>query len=271
MRSLADALAEILGTLRSRQPLIHHITNFVAMNDVANVTLCLGALPIMAHAPEEVANVVRQAQALALNMGTPTRDRLDSMAIAAREANAARVPIILDPVGAGASPWRTAMAWQLLKGVQVTIIRANRGEVAALLGDERRVRGVEAIGPSQDAEALACELSSRTGAIVAITGARDLMTDGSRLMAVDNGHPLLATVSGGGCMATACVACCAAVAEDPLMGAAAGLVIMGLAEERAATQARGPGSFKVALMDVLAALTPDDVHAGARCSILSGG
>jgi len=277
-----DRVAAGLARLRQQRPLIHHITNDVVMNDTANATLCLGGLPVMAHAAEEVAEMVGQAGALLLNLGTLTAEQVESMYLAGRRANERGIPIVLDPVGAGATRFRTQTALALLDELRVAVVRGNLGEIAALAGQEGMVRGVEsvaaapgALGPGgADPQSIADELAGHWRTVVAITGARDVVSDGRRMLGVDNGHPWLATVTGTGCMATTAVAAFAAVEPDHLLAAAAALACFGLAAEAAAggtdversagPGAPGPASFKVALLDRLYHLSPQDLAAGAR-------
>src|SRR5207302_3124496 len=135
-----------LHEIRERKPLVHQITNYVVMNETANATLALGALPVMAHAPEEVEEMVRLASALVLNIGTLSEHWVESMLLAGGAANARGIPVVLDPVGAGATTYRTETARRILDLVDVTVLRGNAGEVATLVGVAAEVRGVESIG-----------------------------------------------------------------------------------------------------------------------------
>jgi len=263
----ARAMAEVFARLREARPLVHHITNDVVTNDTANVTLHVGAAPVMAVAPEEVADMVTAAGVLLLNIGTLTVERLEAMQLAAARAAELGRPIVLDPVGAGATAFRTAAATELLDAFPVTIVRGNAGEIGSLAGTGGEVRGVDSLAGDGTAREAAAALAHRWRTTAAATGARDVVSDGRRQVEVANGHVLLAAITGSGCMATTVVACCAAVEPDALLAAATGLVVIGLAGERAAQVAAGPGSFKVALLDALAALTPDDVAAGARVAV----
>ncbi len=251
----ADA-ASILARIRARRPLVHHVTNVVTVNDVANVTLALGAAPVMAQAPEEVEEMVAGAAALALNTGTPTAQAIEAMLLAGRRANAAGIPVILDPVGVGATAFRTAQVGRVVAAIRIACVRGNAGEIAALAGHAGGVRGVDAAGGAEIADRLAQAqtVARRTGAAVAATGPVDLVTDGARVARIDRGHPLLAQISGSGCMVTAVIAACAAVEPDALAAAAAGLLCFAIAAECAAETARGPGTFRAGLIDSLAAL-----------------
>jgi len=264
MIALSTHTAELLTKLRRAQPLVHHITNFVVMNDTANVTLHIGALPVMAHAKEEVAEMVALAGALVLNPGTLTPDWVEAMLVAGRRANELSVPIVLDPVGAGATTLRTESNLRLLDELDITILRGNLGEVSVLAGLGGEVKGVESISAGAEAKEVAQAMARQWGLTVAITGQRDIISDGERTVAVDNGHVWLTTITGSGCSATTMVAAFAAVESDPVLAATAGLVCYGLAAEQAAEVARGPASFKVALFDALYNLTPEAVQLGAR-------
>lgn len=262
--------AQALAHLRQEKPLLHHITNLVVMNDTANLTLHLGGLPVMAHDRHEVSEMVAHARALILNVGTLSADWVEAMRLAAKAAAERGIPVVLDPVGAGATRVRTETDTQLLSELAIAIVRGNAGEVAALAGAGGEVRGVESISAPSDMVAVARQLALRYRTVVAVTGARDLVVDGRRALAVDNGHRWLTTLTGTGCMATTAVAAFAAVERDPLLAAAYGLATYGLAAELAAAHAAGPASFKVALFDQLYHLTPEQLAAGARISALEG-
>lgn len=254
----------LLARVREARPLVHLITNTVTQNDVANATLAIGAAPVMAQAPEEVEAMVAQAGALVLNLGTPTVERVDAMLRAARRAGAEGIPVVLDPVGAGATPFRTAQIERLLGEIRLACVRGNAGEIAALAGRPGAVRGVDA-APGEAAEdgraRLAAALAARLHCAVAATAEVDVVTDGARLVRLAHGHPWLRQVTGSGCMATACIGAFAAVEPDALAAAVAGLACFEIAAEHAARIAAGPGSFRVALFDALAALDPGAVAA----------
>ena len=254
---------ESLRRLRESKPLVHQITNYVVMNETANATLALGALPVMAHAPEEVEEMAGLAGALVLNIGTLSSHWVEAMLAAGRVANERGIPVVLDPVGAGATRYRTETARLILAEVDVTVLRGNAGEVATLLGADAEVRGVESISAGDPAE-LAREAALCLGVVASVTGPVDHVSDGMRTLAIANGHPLLASITGTGCMSSALTGCFLAVADSPLDGAAAALVAFGVAGEDAAVGAKGPGSFHVALYDALAALDPANLDARAR-------
>ena len=258
---------QTLRELRKRKPLVHQITNYVVMNETANATLALGALPVMAHAREEVEEMVALAGALVLNIGTLSPHWVDAMLLAGKAANVHGIPVVLDPVGAGATRYRTETARRLLDEVKVAVLRGNQGEVATLVGVEAEVRGVESIGAGSEPADLARTAARNLGLVAAVTGPVDHVSDGDRVLAVANGHELLATVTGTGCMSSAITGCFLAVARDrPLEAAAEALAAFGVAAEDAAPAAKGPGSFHVGLYDALAGLEPETLDARARIS-----
>jgi hydroxyethylthiazole kinase len=254
-----------LGTVRDRKPLVHQITNYVVMNETANATLALGALPVMAHAREEVEEMVALASALVLNIGTLSPHWVDAMLAAGKAANAAGVPVVLDPVGAGATKYRTDTARRILEQVQVAVLRGNQGEVATLVGVQAEVRGVESIGVGGEPAELARAAARNLGLVASVTGPVDHVSDGKSVVAVSNGHELLAAVTGTGCMSSAITGCfLAAKRDEPLEAAAEALVAFGVAGEDAARDAKGPGSFHVGLYDALAALDPETLDSRAK-------
>ena len=241
-----------LVLIRERKPLVHQITNYVVMNETANATLSLGALPVMAHAPEEVEEMASVAGALVLNIGTLSKHWIEAMLLAARAANAAGAPVVLDPVGAGATTLRTETAKRILAEADIAVVRGNQAEIATLAGRQAEIRGVESIGAADSAADLAKFAATELGCVVAVTGPVDHVSDGQQLISVANGHELLGTVSGTGCMSTAMTGCFLAVGADrPLEAAAEALVAFGVAGEDAAGGAKGPGSFHVNLYDAL--------------------
>ena len=253
-----------LATLRERKPLVHNITNYVVMNETANAILALGALPVMAHARDEVAEMVGLAGALVLNIGTLEESWIDAMLLAGAAANEQGIPVVLDPVGAGATAYRTQTAKRILDEVDVTVLRGNAGEIGTLVGAAAEVRGVESIDTGADAAGLAREAASALGVVASVTGAVDHVSDGDRVIAISNGHALLASITGTGCMSSALTGCFLAGSDDPLEAAAEALVAFGVAGEDAAAGAKGPGSFHVALYDALAALDPASLTTRGR-------
>jgi hydroxyethylthiazole kinase len=255
-----------LGQLRERKPLVHNITNYVVMNETANAILALGALPVMAHAEEEVAEMVGLAGALVLNIGTLSERWIEAMLAAGKAANERGVPVVLDPVGAGATSYRTRTAQRLLDELEVAVLRGNAGEVATLVGVEAEVRGVESVGAGGDPAQLAGEAARTLGLVASVTGAVDHVSDGERSAAIANGHALMASITGTGCMSTAITGCFLAAQDDSFAAAVEALVAFGVAGEDAAAEAKGPGSFHVALYDALAGLDPATLSSRAKVS-----
>lgn len=250
--------------LREKSPLIHNITNWVVTNLTANVILCVGASPVMAHAREEVAQMASFAGALVLNIGTLTSDLIEAMIVAGKSANEHKVPVLLDPVGAGATALRTESCLRILDEIEVSIIRGNAAEVMAITGEEAEIRGVDSLTDSESAEQAAKKLAVKRSATVAVTGKVDIITDGERTYRVANGHPLLGRVTGTGCSSTATIGCFAAVMADRTQAAACALSYFGMAGEKAAAKHSSPGSFAVSLLDSLYDLTEDEIAKMAK-------
>jgi hydroxyethylthiazole kinase len=253
-----EAARLALERIAAERPLLHHLTNFVTANDSANLALAYGALPVMAPALEEVREMASAAQALVLNLGTLSVDLVEAMVAAGEAAAASGAPIVLDPVGAGATRLRTEAAHRLLRELPVTVLRGNRGEIGALLG-AGTVRGVEATG-AEDPAQVARAAHERFGVVVAVTGAVDVVVGGGFSREVANGHPLLAGITGSGCMATTAIAALLTAEGAPDLHTALALATYGLAAERAASGARGPGTFRPRLLDEVAALGMRGVH-----------
>jgi hydroxyethylthiazole kinase len=247
--------AEVLRRIGVDRPLIHHITNYVTVNLVANTTLSTGALPVMAHAMEEVEEMTTLASALVLNIGTLDPDQIEAMVLAGGRANERGTPVVLDPVGAGATTLRTKMAERLLSELEISAVCGNAGEVATLGGLSAEVRGVESL--SGDAQVAAEQAARAFGVTVAASGETDYVSDGSLTLAVENGHPLMGCVVGLGCASTAVVGCFAAVGGGDPETVAEALAYFGCAGEVAAGGAGGPGTFEPRLLDALAELARD--------------
>ena len=256
--------AESLKKIRETKPLVHNITNYVAMNFTANILLAAGASPVMAHAENEVEEMVSIAKALVLNIGTLDDAWIAAMLKAGKKATALGVPIILDPVGAGATKLRTETAKRILGETRVTLVRGNASEILALGGGAAKTKGVDAADSVDAAAERAGMLARELGTPVAITGAVDFITDGRRVLRVANGHPLMGGVTGTGCGATAVIGAFAGVDADAVSAAATALAYYGLAGEHAADGAAGPGSFMIRFLDALHALTAEDVLVGGK-------
>jgi hydroxyethylthiazole kinase len=188
--------ASLLTRVREARPLVHHITNYVTVNDCANITLAVGAAPVMADAPEEVAEMAGMADTLVLNIGTLSSTQIEAMLLAGKAAMARGIPVVLDPVGAGATVFRTATALRLIEGLDIAVLKGNAGEIGTIAGIEARVRGVDSAGLSGDPAEVCSRLAARLGCVVAMSGPVDVVADGSRVAFVENGHPLMGAVSG---------------------------------------------------------------------------
>jgi hydroxyethylthiazole kinase len=262
---LAELTAQSLARIRERTPLIHNITNFVVMNDTANVLLALGASPVMAHAIEEVREMVAYAGALVLNIGTLEERWIEAMIAAGEEANARGIPVVLDPVGAGATTFRTATTERIRSRVKVAVVRGNAAELATIAGMEAKIRGVDSVD-SGDPALAAGLAAARFGGAAVVSGAVDYVSDGSRAAEIHNGHPLMGRITGSGCMATATVGAFLAVEPDPFLAAAEAMIAFGIAGELAAERSAGPGTFRQQLMDAVAMLDKATILARTRAS-----
>ncbi|EKP95202.1 hydroxyethylthiazole kinase, sugar kinase family [Thermaerobacter subterraneus DSM 13965] len=269
--SWAAEAARVLARIRHRRPLVHHLTNYVVMNWTANITLALGASPLMAPEPEEFPAIAAAAEALVLNIGSLRAG--DEAVFKAAQAEALRHgrAVVVDPVGAGFTPLRTRLALDLLAG-GATAVRGNGGEILALAGaGTGRTRGVDS-GAVEEGEVLeaAQALARRYRCVVVASGPVDLVTDGLQAWRVANGHPWLAAVTGGGCGATTAVAVFLAGSVAPLKDATLAMAVYGLAAQRAAERTSGPGSFQAAFLDELYRLGAGGTGDAEGLSILPG-
>jgi hydroxyethylthiazole kinase len=255
-----------LQLIRERKPLIHQITNYVVMNETANATLALGALPVMAHAIEEVEEFAAVADAVVLNIGTLSTPWVDAMLLAGIVANQKGIPVVLDPVGAGATRFRTETSLRILDQVDVAVLCGNAAECASLVGIETKIRGVESQGVEGNLDELARAAALKFDVIASMSGPTDHISDGAHSVSVSNGHPMLASITGTGCMSSAITACFLSVSNSSFEGALAARVAFGVAGEDAAAKANGPGSFHVLLYDAIAALDPHTLDARAKFS-----
>jgi hydroxyethylthiazole kinase len=264
MPIFAHAAAQNLSTVRAKAPLVHNITNLVVMNYTANALLAMGASPVMAHALEEVEEMAALAGALVLNIGTLTAEWVESMLKAGRSASRAGTPVILDPVGSGATALRTSTAGRIIAETRPAVVRGNASEILSLREAGSRTRGVDSRHGVDQAADAARSLAAELQCVLAITGPVDLVTDGRRVVRVANGHPLMGRVTGTGCTATAAIAAFLTVDPDPLRAAATALAYFGLAGETAARSASAPGSFMIGMLDALYTITPEQLEAGCK-------
>lgn len=265
--TLAASAAELLSALREAPPLTHCITNAVVTGFTANVLLALGAAPAMVDIVGEAGIFAGVASGLLINLGTPTPEQGAASLEAVAGATASGTPWVLDPVAIGALPVRTALAHELASS-RPTAIRGNASEILALAGLSAGGRGVDATDTTDAAADAALTLASRHGSVVAVSGAVDLITDGRRVLRIENGDESLTRVTGGGCALGAVMAAFLGVARtvgaDPLTAVASASLVYTIAAEQAAAQAAGPGSFAVAFLDALAAVRPSELTAAAR-------
>jgi hydroxyethylthiazole kinase len=257
----AAAVWTDIRAIRAQAPLVHNITNYVVMNTTANALLALGASPVMAHAEDEVEEMTGIARALVLNIGTLSAPWVEAMMKAGRVARRNGLPIVLDPVGAGATRFRTATARRLLRDARPAVIRGNASEIRALYTAEHETKGVDSAHGSEEAIEAAQALAKHYDCAVSVSGVTDLIVSGGAVIRVSNGHPMMPRVTGLGCSATALTGAFAAVNHSPLLAAAHAMAVMGIAGEIAATHAAGPGSFQVHFLDALYLLQESDIRA----------
>jgi len=254
----AVEIGHTLTALRERTPLVQCLTNVVVTQWTANVLLALGAAPAMVDNVHEAGPFAEIAGAVLINLGTPYDDTSAAMTAAVHAAGLRGTPWVLDPVAAGALAWRTTLAHDLLAIAPPAIIRGNASEILALAGGAGG-RGVDAVDTPEAAAQIAAQLAEASSTVVAVSGAVDHLTDGSRLVRVGNGHPWLTLVTGAGCALGAMMAACAAAVDDPLLAATAATAMLTVAADEAAQRSTGPGSFAVEVLDQLAALTPQSL------------
>ena len=246
-----EHLKRDLALVRAQSPLVHNITNYVAMNFSANALLAIGASPVMAHAVEEMDDMVSIASALVINIGTLDAEWVRGMLRAGRAARRLGKPIVLDPVGAGATPYRTQTAWELIRECQPTIIRGNASEIMALVNSDIKSKGVDSSQSSDDAVEAARQLAQSTGAVVVISGATDYITDGTHTETVTYGSPLMTRVTAMGCTASSMVGAFAGINPDPFEASLHAMMVMGICGERAVAKNDSPGSLMINFLDEL--------------------
>jgi len=261
MQITAAEIYRSMEMIRQNAPVVHNITNYVVMNNTANALLALGASPVMAHAAEEVEEMVNIASALVINIGTLSKSWIASMLKAAAQAGKKDIPIIIDPVGAGATTYRTKTARDLIGNNPPAVIRGNASEIMALSDDSTRTKGVDIA---------ARNLSEIYKCVVCVSGAVDYVVEGSKIIKVGNGHPLMTKVTGLGCTASALCGAFAAVEKSAFTATAGAMTVMGIAGEMAAEGCPGPGSFQVRFLDALYSLTEEDLRRRLRIAPENG-
>lgn len=265
-----EALIADLEKIRATAPLVHNITNYVVMEVTANALLAIGASPVMAHSTEEVQDMTALAGSLVLNIGTLSPGWVEAMNLAAAKALDTGTPAVLDPVGCGATPYRTAVSRSLLDTGACRAVRGNASEIAALAGEAVVTKGVDSTASTDAVEHLGKALAERHKVAVTLSGAVDVVTDGATVVRIGNGDPMMSRITGMGCTATAMVGAFLAVNPDPLAASAHAMILLGLAGELAARGVEGPGSFRVAILDELYNLQPQDILSGWKAEVVEG-
>lgn len=267
-KSYLQAFAKLNTAMREKSPLVHNITNYVTVNDVANATLAIGASPIMADAIEEAANIASISSALVINIGTLNARTVESMIAAGRAANEKNIPIVFDPVGAGASAFRNKTTERLLQELKISILRGNLSEISFIAGVSASTKGVDVSegDSANDAQAICQKVAKERNCSVVVTGKTDFVSDGLRLAKVDNGVALLSKVTGTGCMTSAITGAYAGASDDMFVAALAGVSSMGIAGEIAFEKSadKGTGSFRVSLIDALSQLQAETILKRAK-------
>lgn len=253
-------IPDSLEKIRDQKPLVHHITNWVTIYDCANVVRAIGALPVMAHAIEEVEQMTSIADALVLNIGTLTTTLVESMILAGKKANEKNIPIVLDAVGVGATNLRTGKVKEILKEVKISILKGNSSEIGTLAGLEAETKGVEAISVKGNLVEIAKKLADKENLTVVITGKEDIVSDGKDSLVCKNGHELMSKFVGTGCMAASVIGAFAAVEKNCTSASVSALCCFGIAGEQAAKTAQGPGSYKVNFFDEIYRLNKDSIE-----------
>ncbi len=262
--SLASAAFADCCRIREQNPLVVNITNNVVTNVTANALLALGASPAMTHAPADAAELAGLARAVVLNMGTPGEENVASMLAATRAAHAAGVPVVFDPVAAGATAWRREVARKVLDAAPLAVIRGNASEILYLAGENAVFKGADSVHGSEAAASAAARLAASFGCVVCVSGAVDVISDGRQTVRLAGGHPLMTRVTGLGCTATALVGAFLAVNADAMRATVHAMAVMAAAGSLAASRAAGPGSLAVQFLDILHALAEADLTLGAR-------
>lgn len=256
-----NKIIELLERVKEKNPLVHHITNYVTVNDCANITLAIGASPVMADDIYEVREMVALASSLVINIGTLNSRTVESMIACGKRANTLNIPVILDPVGAGATFYRTEIAKKLLEEVKVGVIRGNLSEIKTLYGLNGQTKGVDSCEEGlvnnelEEVKKIAKDFASKVNTIVAITGTVDVITDGEKLFTVKNGEKIMSKVTGTGCMCTSLIGSYMGAGDDNLLATLGGVVSMGIAGEIAYEKIDrthgGTGSLKVGILDAI--------------------
>ncbi|MCQ6357182.1 hydroxyethylthiazole kinase [Bacillus sp. S4] len=263
-------ISKVVELMRESNPLVHNITNVVVTNFTANGLLALGASPVMAYAKEEVAEMASIADALVLNMGTLRSEEVEAMLIAGKSANKHHVPVLFDPVGAGATSYRTEVARHIPAEIDLAIIRGNAAEIANVINEKWEIKGVDAGTGNGNVVNIAKQAADELNTVAVITREEDVVTDGERTILIRNGHPILTKVTGTGCLLTSVIGAFAAVEKNYMKAAVAALTFYGVAAEIAASKTveNGPGSFQIEFLNQLANTTSDDIEKYGKIEVI---
>jgi hydroxyethylthiazole kinase len=267
MKLTVSGIWSSVENIRKTSPVIHNITNYVAMNNTANALLAIGASPVMAHAEAEVEDMVAISGALVVNIGTLSDPWIRAMLRAGRCAQNRKLPVILDPVGVGATAYRTRTARDLLREISPGIVRGNASEIMALLDEKAKTKGVDSTAVSHAAVDAARRLNDENGCVVCISGETDYIVNGKDVARIMNGHALMTRVTGMGCIASALCGAFAAVNGVLAEAAAQAMAVMGIAGEIAAQNAPGPGTLQTVFLDTLYRLSEDDIRNRLRTDV----
>ncbi|WP_088041502.1 hydroxyethylthiazole kinase [Bacillus sp. EAC] len=265
--SIIKEISQLLESVKVKKPLVHHITNYVTVNDCANMVLALGGSPVMADDLAEVEEMVGFASALVINIGTLNERTIQSMITAGKKANQLGIPVILDPVGVGATTLRTETTTKLLKEVRFAVVRGNMSEIKLISGLNVQIKGVDSVADEENGVEIAKSLSAKLGAVVAITGAVDIVAEQEKVCMISNGDKLLADVTGTGCMSTSLIGTYAGVTNDYFQAAIAGITTMGLSGELAKkrlTEEQAIGTFRVNLFDEVSKISVSTLLDGGK-------
>jgi hydroxyethylthiazole kinase len=257
--STKEELINDLKLLREKSPLVHNITNYVVMNNTANALLAIGASPVMAHSVDEVEDMVKIASSLVINIGTLSKKWVKGMLLANKAAHKKGIPVVLDPVGAGATPYRNEVCAKIMEEFCPTIIRGNASEILSLSLPSTKTKGVDNLEKTEDTIEFAMDLANNYHSIIVISGPVDYITDGHRVEMVKGGSPLMTKVTGMGCTATAIIGAFAAINPDPFKAAMHAMTVMNIAGEMAAEIAKGPGTMQLQFLDTLYNLSEEDI------------
>ncbi|WP_238915148.1 hydroxyethylthiazole kinase [Clostridium sp. YIM B02555] len=272
---IVEEIGKLLEEVKNKKPLVHNITNYVTVNDCANILLALGASPIMADDIREAADITSISSALVINIGTLNERTIEAMIASGKKANELNIPVVFDPVGAGASEFRNATTKRILEEVKVSVLRGNMSEIKFIAGLQATTKGVDASeadinAANEEGAKVAEELAIILNCTVAITGVTDIIADGKRGVIIENGHKMLANVTGTGCMTTALVGAYCGAGTDYFLSAVSGIISMGIAGEMAFEKAGqvGAGSFHIAIIDAISNLNLEIIGEMAKAKEL---